>query len=549
MPASLYTQFRGSRWYRVAKTQVILGPFSGGLNSEEEPDLLGPNFLTDCINYVIRPGGVLYHRPPAQVSNASQFDPTTKNTYILGNALGKAFFASVDKTSLQASIYQDGGGSFTSRFASTTIPLSANSIPLGIYVYNNTYYITTSLDGVYQAANLTAALAATPTSNVGGTNEIMASHIVKDRLIQVSLNKVYWSKATDFSVWSTPDGGSLNTYAEDGAATLASIVWNDAIYLFKETSIWRFSWSTDPSIDGTFEKLTSEGGGYSVVLKNNELIYCNVNGVYSFVNGYIRELSSPIRTIYRHAARTGSLPIVGLLGDLVIVGPLNGAVAARTGETVTNTIGDHYFVYDVRLDIWYRWQFSAGYGTNSVSGPTDKVTLGIGTSSSEIQTFWWTGITSEGRVLVQMYLTSTLVSTYETSTGQIFDIARNNNNRIIGHRFASPVLTLGDFEKFKRLFGGTIDAVVGGSGAAGPPNSVINVNIVKDANATSTVTLTPQADKLKFGAGYRFRSMQLIHDTITGVDPTPGFAFGELQGISRAKLTVGVSRDTTVAAQ
>jgi hypothetical protein len=113
------------------------------------------------------------------------------------------------------------------------------------------------------------------------------SFILKDRMwvIDKANSVVYYSKATDPSNWTAPDGGSFSiSPGEIDAGITDVVVLNNLIYIFKLNSFFVFSYDTDPGIDGRVTPLSRDVGAYSAVVFRGAIYAVNRSSVFKIIN-------------------------------------------------------------------------------------------------------------------------------------------------------------------------------------------------------------------------------------------------------------------------
>lgn len=89
-------------------------------------------------------------------------------------------------------------------------------------------------------------------------NRLVSSFIHKDRLWIVTTDRIYWSKATDPTVFATPDGGFVDISADNRIT--GAVALNDSVYIITKSSTYMLSYSIDPSDDGYMRKIADTGG-------------------------------------------------------------------------------------------------------------------------------------------------------------------------------------------------------------------------------------------------------------------------------------------------
>jgi hypothetical protein len=233
MSPSLISQFRGSHWYGVGKSKLVLGPFTGGINRVSDPTFVAPNELQECINYLIKPDGRLVGRPPITAHGASKGLPAGSFNMI-GTTVSGSLRAGTsvhgpivfDSVGLRAWLYNYSTGNWTTiwgAFPGTTDAIYKVDLYTGIYYFlgfdsiNAEYkFLKATGVGTTVPTNIAAFTTLVNTAvgvgaSLGGLNnpELL---FLKDRAVVVGGSAVLWSKATDPSVWTTPDGGFVKIY-------------------------------------------------------------------------------------------------------------------------------------------------------------------------------------------------------------------------------------------------------------------------------------------------------------------------------------------------
>lgn len=175
-----------------------------------------------------------------------------------------------------------------------------------------------------------------------------ASFIWKERMwlysnntrdYSVGSSRVYYSKVTDPSFWTTPTGGYFDVGLGDGDNITSILLVANSLYIFKQSSTYVFRFGVDPALDGTLEKISGTSGADAAVLVNNEIYIINKASVFKFVNNNFYDIGdkldfNPINT-------TTLFPTINAFDDFLIAGP--------------DSAQDFYYVYNVRIRAWSRW--------------------------------------------------------------------------------------------------------------------------------------------------------------------------------------------------
>ena len=531
---SVYSEFRGSRWYRVPKTKLVLGPFTGGINKTTDPTRLAANELQECINYIINPDGRLVGRPHVtspmaglvgfqnligQSINMTIIPGThTRTTTVVPVGVGD------NGTNLLIYRYNVATNNWTTIFG-TGFPTGFSATQM--FSYNNVSYFmvydsSASTDKLYKstgsAPTRVAAFDTLVTSALGAGAPVWnkQAFIIKDRMVVAGDGIILWSKATDPTVWAVPDGGYVK-YPGDASGSV--VLYRDALYIFGTDGAWRFTWTTDPSIDGVLEQVSTAPFLGSVVF-NEELYVATTIGLYKFNNGYLVELSQKIALDYERrvsAAGSSAAAQLTLLDHYLLVGPF---------VDVANY--ESYYVYDLKLGVWFNWQFKSSAG---IHGPQPNIFVqGLGTTNGILK-YVWSSTSS-------VYFTDiNEVITRTTPVG--YDVDTNGNSVWIGYKLVTALVNLGSGVSFKRIFRSLLEATFNAV-AFSSGSSTISLLIDNTVN-----NLVVENNLLSWGKSYRGIKAGFSYDSTganVAVGSTPAV---ELTDIDRIHMYVAASREVT----
>lgn len=283
----------------IFKEEIGYGPWPGGMNLRDDPEFIQESQLATIYNFEVSDEGRLIPRPATRYLD--NLDPTlaefTPAGYLIGSALssnGNDITATFkDPNSLQFLYTTDP----TTAFSTTTF--TGLSVQAGFYEilnYNNfAYYMNQIGPDSFRVAlgahsGAVTLLPNVPNSGIGPSSVIGKAFIFKDRLWVANGNRVNYSKVTDPTIFAAPDGGFFDVGPGDGDNINAIVVSNDTIYIFKETAVWAFRYSTDPGTDG-YLQIVSEGKGASnAVVHENSIYTVDHKSVYQFVNGQFQDI-------------------------------------------------------------------------------------------------------------------------------------------------------------------------------------------------------------------------------------------------------------------
>lgn len=100
----------------------------------------------------------------------------------------------------------------------------------------------------------------------------------KERLFIIFRTGIYYSKATDPTVWAVPDGGFIQEQYVNTAFPLS-----DSIYILTTTNIKMLTYASDIEADG-YLRTVSETGATAGCVHNSEIYVLNDDGVHRLFN-------------------------------------------------------------------------------------------------------------------------------------------------------------------------------------------------------------------------------------------------------------------------
>jgi hypothetical protein len=260
-------------------TPVAIGPFIGGLhNASGNGEAIDDGELFICDNLEVDTDGSIANRPAIQKVTVS---------------------ASLNSTSRIIGVFlPEGGGQYLVVCTGTTTRLlnTATGVFFGgtgtvgstcAVQYNNYMYIvpqTGSTGGRFDSAGTFSAVAAIPVGD--------SAVIYKDRLFVAAglsatsnSSRVSFSAAKDPTTWNALD--IFDVEPGNGQKSVALIVMNNDLLIFKEHSTFKFGYATTP-LKGQLDKVSSTIGvpaiNCVVVYDNNSVYVMHDNSVYVLYN-------------------------------------------------------------------------------------------------------------------------------------------------------------------------------------------------------------------------------------------------------------------------
>lgn len=269
------------------------GPYVGGLNTYADPSGVADDELVVCDNFEVALDGALTSRPPYVERNVSMPLGATGNARFLGyyyDSAGVAHLVANDGLSstywfdgavwhlITASIAAADVTMFGSKLALLAPPTSGNSggiwdgttfvpdalMPKGasIITYKSRLWIATGIGS------------ATPT-------------------------RVYYSAVVGTTPWTsghTSPDGFFDVGGGDGVPSVALLEFGNSIAIFRQTSIWSFSYSTDPAFGVLQLTVDAIGLADPLALEVVEgLAYFMFEGrAYAFTGAAVQQLNQKV---------------------------------------------------------------------------------------------------------------------------------------------------------------------------------------------------------------------------------------------------------------
>jgi hypothetical protein len=540
MSPSSVGAFRNARFYSTGKTKIPLGPFSGGLNTFPDPSQIGENELQECVNYLIKPGGILTYRPQLNVDRGMPI--TNANTVydVVGlDHFGRPVIARQDTATGLITHFSWNYGTptlWTQHHTPVAFTGSSNPGWRRFLFYNGIFYYLAD-KGMKSTTTWGSAIGLTdrPALTVAlGTNSAVEAFILKDRMVVVTAKRILWSKATDPTVWAAPDGGFVIN-PQSRWNQMDAVIFNDTVYVFALEGIWRFSWTSDPSIDGVFEQISNTPARGAVV-RENRLFFFNKEGVYELVNGFETEISAKIRDFYR-SVYNDSMSF-NLLADKLVLGQFS-------------YLGQSSFVhiFDLILNVWYTWKGAIGpTADRAVTFPVSQMIIPYAQGSY----FVWAGTSNNVSVLVYMDASQLLgeanLSPYDNTL-----LA----SEYMGFRLTTKDVALNVDDRFKRLFGVEIENLGRGldSAVSGTMTGPLQFKMYLDRSNVAAASIGPPlADttykgRVALGKSFRCKRLQLQLDSLSlyttnNAQPLNILA-GDLNFINRFEITIRAAQEVT----
>jgi hypothetical protein len=319
----------------------------------------------------------------------------------------------------------------------------------------------------------------------------------KDRFWSTNIDFLFWSKATDPTVWLVPDGGFIRLPGEH-ITDLA--VLNETMYvLTRSGDIYALTYTNDPSTDGYFRKIIdrsairsgstdSEAGIGNFAVCDNRLYVCSASGVYQIVNNQPYSIADALQLDLNriHAATIHNLGF-GLL--------------YRCSFNDASSQNEDMFVYHISNGAWTRIKFPYGADdADSAKYALKDAWLDQDQQGSRLIMFQDKAsipLTAQGsNAYMPVYQWDLRKVWYPPSESNVVDkiITTWNGNggseyRQIKHRISTGIKYLGLKDVYKRFWNFTFDAFLGWRQAGTAPNNTPYKTTVEFVPAASIADL------------------------------------------------------------
>jgi hypothetical protein len=362
---------------KVPISELKIGPFAGGINNYSNASAIADSELVDCINFDIDLDGSLKSRPPMHCSGIPYASTTTPifeaNTKVLGtytfDGLRLIVYQYTQILNPSAGVYSIDqrveGYWVDGSFLGTTFLLTSDTYSSGsptianpyttISRYKNTLYMfrATGGGGKYVVNAVTGSGAFT-----AGTYPAASKSVVyKERMWLCGDKTTTNPSRLYFSDIALPDTYQPASFFDirpgDGDTLNDMIVYQDNLFIFKNSSIWVFAYDTQPA-QAVLQQLHNSLGvdnESSIALYENVIYFLKWGQVYQIADYVFTRISTKLpfaddRTLPTPVAGTEAwintkwkyYSYLSLVGDRLVVRFYN-----RT------------YVYHLRMRAWTRW--------------------------------------------------------------------------------------------------------------------------------------------------------------------------------------------------
>lgn len=421
-----------------AQSPLRFGPWPGGLNLRDgviAADQVGSQQLRVLINLDVTDSGVLVPRRGARrAGSAAMYTALSVSGYfqLLGSVeLGDSRYAVVG-------VYNGGGPGISTFYyaadplgvwqAVATVTNEPGRFSTIVQYGSRIYFVPTpggSGTGWYRTALGSGTFTAVAAMPLGDD-----AFMVRERMFVIdrAASRVYYSKATDPTVWAAPDGGSFDVNPGDGQSLTAAAVANSQVYLFKRGRTYLFTFTSDPGVDGQLTLLNDQLGASSATAHENGIVLVNDRGAYRLLNNYFARLDDLVNAPEQlgYTADAADSLQVTVEGDHLVIGP-----ATSTADPTYS-----HLACNLRTGAWSgRTYTSASIAPSTKSISSRELSVG-----SEI-------LYGDGT----RFLAAVRLSPASSRTTQVLDTDSAGAVYSPEYRLATGEADFGDYFSFKRL--------------------------------------------------------------------------------------------------
>jgi hypothetical protein len=410
---------------------------------------LEPGYLNDILNFKYDPDGTLVSREPARrVGNLPL--PTNGGTkYFNCLTEGESYavnLTGIGDTEMTLAVYENTAtledfyaiGQDVTSVPWTKTKTGTRSICAAYY--NESWWVFDLTANTGHSRNTTTSTTTnrTYTGMFGGTSESLEQALVwKDRIWGFFGANIKYSKATDPSIWATPDGGGFQLSTKSRVKSM--VVLGDTMYILDAAGgIWTFNYSSDPGTDGFLRQITESGDLRLGVGQTEFPSRLAVSGGYVYVTDHLN--------VYR-LVNNRLQPI----GDQLFLHQANKPLYNTCWDigygllvNVFYAVGESYwFVYHHSQDAWTRYEFRWSTVVSETKSVWAEAVVQAGTTSI-IFPSPWSGVNFVNPVMLYTQGSSTNLDTLYAPTG-------GQRDEVYKVRLDTGPIYLGDKYRYKKF--------------------------------------------------------------------------------------------------
>lgn len=340
----------------TTRKPLLIGPFSKGLNTYDDPTAIQDTELVDATNFDPGFDGSLRSRPPFTDTGDPLTLGATGTPHLLGyfyDMSGAPHLIASDGLSSTWQYFADSWSLITDTFSATDfaqfdgkawlLPPVGEADPGGYWEPTGGFVADADMP---KGASITSYKSRLwIAEGLGGTNPT-----------RIRYSKVLGQP----SFWASP--GFMDVGAGDGESVVKVISYFDAMLVFRTKSIWSFQYGTDPAsaIQGVIVPSVGLQTPRSLVAYENYLYFMYDEKAYQFINNRVTQINSKVPFRAKNLGSTDSPFHVSLFNNRVLY-----------------SYYEVLYVYSLRTQTWTTWR-SDTWGpigqimSSFVSGDTDE---------------------------------------------------------------------------------------------------------------------------------------------------------------------------------
>jgi len=380
-------------------TPVLIGPFSGGLNTYSEPTQIDDSEAVELTNFDIDLDGSLVSRPPClSMPSASGLGGRLLGTYT--TTTGTVYYVIIDlANNLKVYDVSSGAALYT---------IASNIECRCVVQYQNKLWVVATPNSANPGGTW---------DPVGGFTAVAAiargdsATIYQERMFvsagaqSTTASRINFSAPGNFSSW-TAGTDFFDVNNGDGQAIVKIVTYGGRIVVFKLRSTWTFAYDSQPS-KGKSEVVAANVGiaGPNCYAEFEGTIYVLYGAtLYGVVNWNWNPINVKVPfTVFNSVARsTNSNVSVSLLGNRVIC-----------------RYFDNFYVYNMRTRAFSLWRFSTADFTPDywmqypIIDPTANMYMYVAGSYDNGKTAWYKMIDTPTYSSGETFTCSLLTKTYD----------------------------------------------------------------------------------------------------------------------------------------
>jgi hypothetical protein len=341
-----------------AAQELVIGPFSAGINQFSDKSSIADNEVEDCINFDVDLDGSLKSRSPWQLLYGLSTPVTIGfpeqyqiilGTYVYNGVRFILFHTRLNGSATTAIVqvyYVDGpnagttanvgtgDGTFSTsiRYEDTIYIIPAPGSSTGGYSYNLTSGVVTPIPTMPKG---NAAVVYKDTLYIGGGNTTNKS-------------RLYFSALATFTSW--PGTNFFDINPGDGDTLQDFLIYQDNILLAKDNATYVLAYDTSPAQAVLKNINTSVGvkGPHCMLPYENSIFFLQYSTVFEMIN-------------YDFARVSTKLPfeldnIIPRAGTTAVNAWQFPVSLSRVGDRLVIRYYNRLYVYHLRIKAWTRWE-------------------------------------------------------------------------------------------------------------------------------------------------------------------------------------------------